>query len=63
MGRRVGQRSGEYDGDVTVLLRIVKAVEQDTSVTDAWRERTRSKLREVVQSLLSPERVRKAAGG
>lgn len=54
MGRHVGQRQGEYDGDVTVLLRIVKAVEQDSSVTDEWRARARIKLREAIQALLSP---------
>lgn len=61
MGRHVGQRQGKYDGDVTVLLRIVKAVEQDNSVTEEWRSRARIHLREAIAVLLSP--AKKVAGG
>lgn len=57
MGRRVEQRSGDYSGDVPALLRIVKAVEQDPTVTSDWRSSTSEKLREVIQALLAPEKV------
>jgi len=70
MGRNVGQRAGQYDGDVAVVLRIAKAVEQDSSVTPEWRKKASDNLRAAVRDLLQPERVgtsqarpKKVAGG
>lgn len=57
MGRHVNARNGNYDQDATVVLRIVKAIESDSTVGDAWKSRTTELLREAAQELLS--RVKK----
>lgn len=62
MGRHVNPRSGDYDHDATVILRIAKAVAIDTSVTSEWRERVEAQLKRVASELLKPAHVPTSMG-
>ncbi len=62
MGRRVNQRFGDYDNDATVLLRVVKAVEDDTTVTEHWRKRVAGNLRDIINDLLTVDKIPTSMG-
>lgn len=62
MGRHVKPRMGNYNVDATVVQRIASAVSQDSTVTQAWRNRTVAKLRAAIEELLRPEEVPSVMG-
>jgi len=70
MGRGFNPRNGRYDADATVVLRVVRAIEADTSVTNEWKQETVNALREAARLLLEPRlatvvmgRAKKASSG